>query len=152
MMNFCHDIISVMIHHDVTSVTLHYNVISIMILLHCITLHHNIISTLIQYTSQTIDEGMIALKARLSYVQYLPAKPVKRAIMVWMCCDADTAYLHQFQVYLGQQQNSEFGLGYDVVMKPCKDISGKNHHVYCDNLFTSVQLLKDLLQWDNMSN
>ena len=27
----------------------------------------------------------------------------------------------------------------------CKDISAKYHHVYCDNLFTSVQLLKDLL-------
>ena len=38
----------------------------------------------------------------------------------------------------------EFGLGYDLVMKLCKDISGKNY-VYCDNLFTSVQLLKDLL-------
>ena len=32
-----------------------------------------------------------------------------------------------------------------MVMKLCKDISGKNHHVYCYNLSTSVQLLKDLL-------
>ena len=39
----------------------------------------------------------------------------------------------------------EFGLRYDVVIKLCKDISGKYLHVYCDNLFTSVQLLKDLL-------
>ena len=31
----------------------------------------------------------------------------------------------------------EFCLGYDVVMKLCNDVSGKNH-VYCDNLFTSV--------------
>ena len=30
-------------------------------------------------------------------------------------------------------------------MKICKDISGKNHHVYCDKLFTSVQLLKESL-------
>ena len=46
---------------------------------------------------------------------------------MWMHCDA------------------EFGLGYDVVVLLCKDISGKNHYVYCGNLFTSVQLLKDLL-------
>ena len=84
--------------------------------------------------NQTIDEGIIAFKGRLSYV---PAKPIKTGIKMWMHCDADTAYLHLFEVYLG--------LGYDVVMKLCKDISGKNHHVYCDNLFTSVQLLKDLL-------
>ena len=30
----------------------------------------------------------------------------------------------------------ELGLGYDVVIKLCKDISGKNKHVYCNNLFT----------------
>ena len=42
-------------------------------------------------------------------------------------------------------RKTEWGLGYYVVMKLCKDISGKYLHVYCDNLFTSVQLLKDLL-------
>ena len=47
--------------------------------------------------------------------------------------------------YLGPQQNSEFSFGYDVVIKLCKDISGKYHHVYCDNLFTSIQLLKNLM-------
>ena len=64
---------------------------------------------------------------------------------MWMYCDADTAYLHQFDMYLGLQQNFEFGLGYDLVMKLCKNIAGKNHHVCCDNLFTLVQLVKDLL-------
>ena len=64
---------------------------------------------------------MIAVKGRLSYVQYLPAKPIDIGIMVWMYCDADTTYLHQFEVYLSQQ----FGLGYDMVMTLYKDISGK---------------------------
>ena len=50
---------------------------------------------------QTTDEGVTASKGRLSYVQYLPAKPTKREIKVWMCCDTDTAYLHQSEVYLG---------------------------------------------------
>ena len=31
------------------------------------------------------------------------------------------------------------------MMNLCKDISGKYHHVYCEKLFTSVLLLKDLL-------
>ena len=46
----------------------------------------------------------------------------------------------------------EFGLGYDVVMKLCKDISGKYHCIYCDNLFTSVQSLKDLLNCKTYCN
>ena len=51
--------------------------------------------------NQTIDEGMIAFKGRLIYVQYLPAKPIMRGIKMWMHCEADTPYLHQFEVYLG---------------------------------------------------
>ena len=71
--------------------------------------------------NQTIDEGVIALRKDLSYVQYLPAKPIKRGIKVWMHCDADTTYLHQSEVYLGWQKKLEFGFGYYVVMKLCKD-------------------------------
>ena len=72
------------------------------------------------YKSERIKQMMKArLPLRVDLVMYniyLP-KPIKRGIKVWMYCDADTAYLHQFEVYLGQQKNSEFGLGYDVVMK-----------------------------------
>ena len=44
---------------------------------------------------------------------------------MWLYCDADTAYMYQYGVYLGQQKNSEIDVGYDVVIKLCKDISGK---------------------------
>ena len=54
--------------------------------------------------NQTTDEVMIAFKGRLSYVPHLPAKLIKKGIEVWVYCDADTAYLHQFEVYLGQQK------------------------------------------------
>ena len=66
--------------------------------------------------NQIIDKGMITSKGRPSHVQYLPNKPIKKGSKEWMNCDADTAYLHQFKVYLALQQN-EFGLGYDMVMK-----------------------------------
>ena len=75
--------------------------------------------------NQKIDEEMIAFQGRLSYVQYLSAKSIKRGIKLWMYYDADTVYLHLFEVYLGPQQNSEFGLRCDVKMKPYKYISGK---------------------------
>ena len=54
------------------------------------------------------------LKARPIYGQYSPAKPIMRGIRMWMQCDADKAYLPQFQMYLGWQQNSWCGLEYDV--------------------------------------
>ena len=89
--------------------------------------------------SQTNDESIIPSKDRLSYVQYLPAKPIKRGIKVWMHCDDDTAYLHQFEVYLGQQQNS-LSLALDMMWwwSYVMIYQEKNHHVYHENLFTTV--------------
>lgn len=49
----------------------------------------------------SIDEGMIAFKVRLSFRQYLPAKPTKCGIKVWMAADASNGYVVNFSVYLG---------------------------------------------------
>ena len=35
-----------------------------------------------------IEEGMIAFKGRLSFGQYMPAKPTKYGIKVWMAMDS----------------------------------------------------------------
>ena len=97
---------------------------------------------------QAIDEGMIAFTGHLSYVQYMPAKPIKHGIKLWLRCDSNSAYLHQFDVYLGKSGNrtvSTNGLYFDVVDKLTESLHGGNHHVYFDNLYTSVPLLKYLL-------
>ena len=67
---------------------------------------------------------------------------------MWMRCDAETSYLHQFHIYLCHQQHSANGLGYDVVMKLCQEILGKKHHIYFGNFFSSVPLMKDFLVAD----
>ena len=95
---------------------------------------------------QAIDEAMIVFKGHLSYTQYLPPKPIKHGIKVWMTYNSESAYLHEYVVYLGWQQNLPNGLAYDVVTMLCQSIAGHNHHVYCDNYFTSIPLPKQLLQ------
>jgi len=93
-----------------------------------------------------IDEAMIKWTGRLSYKQYLPAKPIKRGIKVWMRCDADNAFLTDFNIYLGRgTHNAEHGLGYDVVHNLSRDLQGKNFHVFYDNYFTGVKLAEDML-------
>ena len=57
---------------------------------------------------QAIDEGMIAFTGHLSYVQYKPAKLIKHGIKLWLRCDSNSAYLHQFDVYLGKSGNNSF--------------------------------------------
>jgi hypothetical protein len=66
---------------------------------------------------QTIDEGMIAFKGRLSFKQYLPAKPTKFGIKVWERASPYNGYCHEFQVYTGKKegQGREDNLGSRVV-------------------------------------
>lgn len=68
----------------------------------------------------TVDEGLVKFNGRLSFKQYMPVKPDKFGIKVWLLADADTYYVPRFQVYLGKNRtNSELfqrkGLGYYVV-------------------------------------
>ena len=87
----------------------------------------------------SIDEGMIAFKGRLSFRQYLPAKPTKYGIKVWMAADASNGYVKNFSVYLGSEgQNRRIhGLGYDAVMNMARASLNRNHHVFFDNFFQS---------------
>ena len=94
----------------------------------------------------SIDEVMIAFKGRLSFRQYLPAKPTKYGIKVWMAADASNGYVVNFSVYLGSEgQNRRIhGLGYDVVMNMARPFLNRNH-VFFDNFFSSPILLDHLL-------
>lgn len=57
-----------------------------------------------------------------------------------------TDIFFDFQVYTGKKQDSgtEHGLGYRVVHDLTRTITGKYHHVFCDNFFNSVKLAEDL--------
>lgn len=94
----------------------------------------------------SVDEGMIAFRGRLSFRQYMPAKPTKYGIKVWMATDSSNGYGLNFDVYLGMEANQRriYGLGYDVVTKLIQPYMNKNHHIYFDNFFSSVTLLEHL--------
>ena len=91
-----------------------------------------------------MDEAMIKFKGRSALKQYMPMKPIKRGIKVWVLGDSTNGYFSRFQVYCGRQENREEGLGAHVVKSLTSDLKHKHHHVYFDNYFTSVQLLEDL--------
>ena len=82
-----------------------------------------------------MDEGMIAFKGRLSFRQYMLAKPTKYGIKVWMAVNLKNGYVISYDVYLGSEEGVQriHGLGNDVVMKMIQPYMNKNHHVYFDN-------------------
>ena len=97
----------------------------------------------------TVDEGLVKFNGRLSFKQYMPMKPDKFGIKVWLLADADTYYVPRFQVYLGKNRtNSELfqrkGLGYYVVWTLGEPYLDNNRHFFFDNFFTSTDLMRDL--------
>lgn len=104
-------------------------------------LHYN------PHQNQSVDEAMVKFRGRLSFRQYMPAKPTKYGIKLWMRANPENGYTHEFQVYTGKENNTpEVGLSTRVVLDMSRKIWGRNHIVNIDNYFTSPDLLKRLLK------
>ena len=63
----------------------------------------------------SVDEGMIAYRGRLSFLQYMPTKPTNYGIKMWMAADSSNGYVLNFDVYLGKEEGQQriHGLGYE---------------------------------------
>lgn len=88
----------------------------------------------------TVDEGLVKFNGRLSFKQYMPLKPDKVGIKVWLLADADTYYVPRFQVYLGKNRtNNELfrqkGLGFYVVWTLGEPYLDSHRHFFFDNFF-----------------
>lgn len=97
-----------------------------------------------------LDESMIKFKGRSVLKQYLPKKPIKRGYKVWMLCDK-SGYCLKFEIYTGKTDENakkEASLGSRVVTKLMQGLEKKNHKLYFDNFFNSVQLMQDLKKKD----
>jgi len=92
----------------------------------------------------SVDEQMVGTRCRLGFIQYMPKKPTKFGIKIWTLAEAQSGYCLSFQIYTGKTDNAqEKGLSYRVVSDLVSKYLNKNHHVYQDNYFTSIPLLKD---------
>ena len=92
---------------------------------------------------------MIKFKGCSSLKQYVPLKPVKRGIKAWVRADARNGIMCELSVYTGKEgDQTETNLGAKVIKKLTRKI-GHNHHIYCDNYFTSVPLFEELLEDDS---
>ena len=81
---------------------------------------------------------------RSSLKQYMPLKPVKRGIKVWVLADSNNGYISKLLVYTGKEDSPEKALGTRVVKQLTGHFHGKKHHVFFDNFITSKELVDDL--------
>ena len=90
--------------------------------------------------------------------QYMPNKPVKFGFNIWTMSDSDSKYLHNFQMYTGENSKrtlhgtkaGEAKIGYEFVMHLMRDLHGFGHMVVLDDFFTSPRLLIDLFEKGTM--
>ena len=99
--------------------------------------------------SLTVDEQLMPLKSRCSFITFMPNKPDKYGIKFWVLVDVKSKYVANITPYLGAQEKEQRGdvpLGESVVLKITEHIKGKGYNICCDNFFTSLPLAEKLQQ------
>uniref|UniRef100_A0A668SDX1 PiggyBac transposable element-derived protein domain-containing protein n=1 Tax=Oreochromis aureus TaxID=47969 RepID=A0A668SDX1_OREAU len=95
----------------------------------------------------SVDERMVATKARLGIKQYMRDKPTKWGLKFFVLADVN-GYTIDFKLYTGKSNvASGNGLSFDVVTSLInKDYLGSGYIIYCDNFYTGPLLFHHLGQ------
>jgi hypothetical protein len=96
----------------------------------------------------TIDESMIRYMGRaISFVQYMPAKPIKHGIKVFCVCCAFTGVILAWKVYCGKDNDDSTALDIcDQLVKSAGLTNARGRELYTDNWYTSVRLVKHMFE------
>jgi hypothetical protein len=84
----------------------------------------------------SVDESMVKYKGRLAFRQYLPMKPVKWGIKVWVMAESNTGYVNNFQVYTGAiAGKTETGLAYRIQLLHQREVVGGSAGQGCESVW-----------------
>lgn len=94
-----------------------------------------------------VDEQMCSTKVKHHLRQYMPNKPHKWGIKLFVLCDS-FGYAYKFEIYNGAGDNKilegqpDLGATANVVIRLSQSIPDFQHHIiYFDNFYTSIPLL-----------
>ena len=111
---------------------------------------HNAQGAMIPGPFLTVDERLAAYRCRCRFIQYMPTKPAKYGIKLWMCCDADTKYVYNASICCGKENAKEAtclcNLGGKVVRQLLEPLHCEGRNITTDNYFTSLGLARDLIK------
>ena len=93
----------------------------------------------------TVDESLLGFRGRCSFKQYIPNKPSKYGIKVYVLADSQSFYSVSSKIYAGAGTHIP---GLPVPMQAVLDlinpISGTNRNITIDNYYTSISLGNEL--------
>jgi hypothetical protein len=95
----------------------------------------------------TVDECVIPYKGRYCFIrQFMPDKPVRFGIKVWLLASSKSRFVWQMEVYFGERTGAgPHGLGYHVIERMVAGLENRGHCLVIDNFFASVNLFHDLM-------
>ena len=95
----------------------------------------------------TIDEHLCRYRGRCFFKQYIPSKPDRYGIKIYVLADSLNYYPLNFEIYCGKQAVSN--KPEDLVLRLCSVL--RSGHILCgDNYFTSLSLSNKLLELYNI--
>lgn len=86
----------------------------------------------------SIDESMIKFKGRCNIKNYMPHKPIKVGLKVFVGADSDS-YVFGVKFYDGIKSTN-----LETIRALCCNIKHKNHILYTDNFYTSLSVAQEL--------
>ena len=89
----------------------------------------------------SVDEGMVKYTGRYSFKTYMPFKPDKVGMKLYICCDSKNAYVNSFSLHTGSKNTIK-----NIVTGLLLPFENKNHKVFMDNYYTSTKLFDELLK------
>ena len=92
-----------------------------------------------------VNKSMIKYMGRfVSFVQYMPAKPIKHGIKVYALCCSSTGYLYRFEIYTGKGGTAD-GSPTGVISRLLygAGATGTTGRIlYTDNFYTLLRVMK----------
>lgn len=94
-----------------------------------------------------VDESLVSFRGHCPFRVYMPSKPAKYGMKIWIMADCGTAYAGNLQVYLGKASDGivEKQQGARIVRDLSEYIYGSGRNITMDNFFTSYDLAIHLL-------
>jgi len=118
------------------------------------TLNQKLIQFGIFHKKLCVDESMVPYYGKHGAKMFIRGKPIRFGYKIWTLCGSD-GFPYQLNIYAGkstEEPRSSSPLGQTVVTKLLEVVEKKseprNHEIYFDNFFTSIQLLEILNQKD----